>query len=111
MMGLDCYALRLPGGSPVPRFRHWDLCVVCLRAETMALWLDGLGTRAKTSVVQPFRVVVGPGEYAAEACLPPWPGVFDGISDPFPRFDPTRLRWEGTYSGRWTWPSAPSPAR
>jgi hypothetical protein len=66
-----------------------------LRADTLAAWLDGLGLVAKTKVIQPYYVVIGPGEYSAEACIPIWDGVFDGISDAFVRFDPTRLRWEG----------------
>ena len=95
MLGPDCHAQKLPRGSPAPRFRHWDLCVICMRAETLARWLVDLGTVTKTRVVQPFYVTIGPGEYSLDSCLPPWPGAFDGVSDPFPRFDPLRLSWDG----------------
>jgi len=119
LRGPACYGWSLPRGCQLPRFRYWvrpscidcltqqDLCVVCLRADTLAAWLDGLGSTPKTRVVQPYYVVIGPGEYAAEACIPIWDGgeisaarslttsVFDGISDAFVRFDPLRLRWEG----------------
>jgi hypothetical protein len=95
LRGPACYGKCLPRGCPLPRFRYWDLCVICLRADTLAAWLDGLGTVTKTKVVQPYYVVIGPGEYSAEACIPVTDGVFDGISDAFVRFEPTRLRWEG----------------
>jgi hypothetical protein len=93
LRGPACYALNLPDGRLPPRFRHWDLCVVCLRADTLARWLDGLGVEPKTGVIQPYYVVIGPGEYSMEACIPIWDGVWDGMSDPFVRFDPPRLRW------------------
>ena len=92
----QCMGFSLPGatgGGLLPEFRSFHYCVICLRARTLAAWLDQLGA-PKTDIIQPYRVSIGPGEYSLEACIEPFTRRFDGITDPYPRFVAERLVWE-----------------
>jgi len=109
-----CAGAAMPGGSTLPRFKAWAECVLCLRARVLADWLEGLG-EPQTRVLQPYRVSVGPDGYAEEATIQPVAELmrlpardpddppklvpvvpcFDGVTDPFVRFCPERLRWAG----------------
>ena len=91
MNGLQCWGTRT-GGRVLPAFLQWRECVLCMRAETTLAWLS---SQERDEIVQPYRVSVGPGEYAEEAILSHRTTAFAGITDPYPRFVQDRLRWQG----------------
>ena len=84
-----CLGSLLPGGFQLPRFRHWDHCVLCLRGQVFAHWLS---PESKREIIQPYRNIQG--EYA-ESVLLRRGDIFDGISDPFVRYSPGFFLWEG----------------
>jgi hypothetical protein len=94
MFGSSCKGMVdvVNGHDILPSFMN-HTCILCLRAKTLAEWLDGLG-ETKTTIIQPYRNATGPGEYRESACIIPMTTRFDGITDPIVRYDPDGLAWK-----------------
>jgi len=82
-----CECLELGSPFPLNSLEHPGFkdarCLLCVRRDFAVQWWACFVRGEKIAARQPFRSIVGPGEYGVHATFEIGAGAFAGVSDPF----------------------------